>query len=45
VVMRGHVGFFAGWNQRQVIMVSGNWSHKVSRSLISPNLVIAFVRV
>lgn len=45
VVMRHHVGFFVGWNHGKIIMVSGNWSHRVSRSLVSLRSVLAFVRV
>lgn len=40
-----HVGFFAGWIRGRVVMVSGNWSHRVSRAEISPRAVIAFIRV
>lgn len=45
IVLHGHVGFFAGWDRGQVVMVSGNWSKRVSRALISARSVIAFVRV
>jgi uncharacterized protein (TIGR02594 family) len=40
-----HVGFFAGWDHGQVIMVSGNWGHRVSRAPIGPGAVAAFIRI
>jgi uncharacterized protein (TIGR02594 family) len=41
-----HVGFFAGWDRGgRVVMVSGNWGHRVSRASLSPRAVAAFVRV
>jgi uncharacterized protein (TIGR02594 family) len=38
-----HVGFFAGWDRGRVVMVSGNWSHRVSRAVISLRSVSAFI--
>jgi uncharacterized protein (TIGR02594 family) len=40
-----HVGFFAGWQNGQMVMVSGNWGHRVSRALIPRSAVAAFIRV
>ena len=40
-----HVGFFAGWNHGQMVMVSGNWGHRVSVAPISPRAVAAFIGV
>ena len=40
-----HVGFFAGYDHGQVVMVSGNWGHRVSRSPISPGSVAAYIRI
>jgi uncharacterized protein (TIGR02594 family) len=40
-----HVGFFAGWDRGRVVLVSGNWGHRVVRALVSPRAIAAFVRV
>lgn len=40
-----HVGFFAGWDHGQMVMVSGNWGHRVSVAPISPSAVAAFIGV
>jgi uncharacterized protein (TIGR02594 family) len=40
-----HVGFFAGWDHGRILMISGNWSRRVARALISPASVAAFVRI
>ena len=39
-----HVGFFAGWDHGNVVMVSGNWGHRVSRAPISRRAIAAFIR-
>ena len=41
IVMRGHVGFFAGWEHGRVLMVSGNWGRRVARATISPLAIAA----
>ena len=40
-----HVGFFAGWDHGRMVMVSGNWGHRVAVSPISPAAVAAFIGV
>ena len=40
-----HVGFFAGWDHGQMVMVSGNWGHRVAVSPISPRAVAAFIGI
>ena len=40
-----HVGFFAGWNHGQMVMVSGNWGHRVAVSPSPPGAVAAFIGV
>jgi uncharacterized protein (TIGR02594 family) len=40
-----HVGFFAGWDHGRVVMVSGNWRHRVAVAPISPGSVAAFIGV
>ena len=40
-----HVGFFAGWSHGQMVMVSGNWGHRVSVAPISARAVAAFIGV
>jgi uncharacterized protein (TIGR02594 family) len=40
-----HVGFFAGWDHGQMLMVSGNWRHRVAVAPISPRAVAAFIGV
>jgi uncharacterized protein (TIGR02594 family) len=40
-----HVGFFAGWEGGRVVIVSGNWGHRVARSSIAPQSVVAFIGV
>lgn len=40
-----HVGFFAGFSGNQVVLISGNWHHRVSRAYVSRAVVDAFVRV
>lgn len=40
-----HVGFFGGWDHGRVVLVSGNWGHRVARALVSARSVVAFVRV
>jgi uncharacterized protein (TIGR02594 family) len=40
-----HVGFFAGWDHGQVLMVSGNWRHRVGVAPISRGAVAAFIGV
>lgn len=45
IVMRHHVGFYEGRDHRGVHMLSGNWSHRVKRTIISLGEVVAFVEV
>jgi uncharacterized protein (TIGR02594 family) len=40
-----HVGFFAGWEHGRMVMVSGNWGHRVAVSPIAPGAVAAFIGV
>lgn len=40
-----HVGFFAGWDHGRVVIVSGNWGHRVARAAIYQGAVAAFIRV
>ena len=40
-----HVGFFAGWDHGQMLMVSGNWRHRVAVAPISRGAVAAFIGV
>ena len=40
-----HVGFFAGWDHGRVVVVSGNWGHRVARAAIYQGAVAAFIRV
>jgi len=40
-----HVGFFAGWDHGRMVMVSGNWGHRVAVTPISPGVVAAFIGV
>ena len=40
-----HVGFFAGYQNGQILMVSGNWGHRVSVAPISRRSVAAFIGV
>lgn len=40
-----HVGFFAGWDHGRVVMVSGNWGHRVARASVYRGAVAAFIRV
>lgn len=46
VVMRGHVGVFDGYAlDGRLIMISGNWGHRVALSAIARSRAIAFVSV
>ena len=40
-----HVGFFAGWDHGEMLMVSGNWRHRVAVAPISRGAVAAFIGV
>ena len=46
VVMRGHVGFYAGRSaDGNVLLTSGNWNRRVADGEISPRQVVAYVQV
>ena len=40
----GHVGVVESVDSGGIHIISGNWSHRVSRGVISPNVVTAFIR-
>jgi uncharacterized protein (TIGR02594 family) len=40
-----HVGFFAGWDHGRVLIVSGNWGHRVARAAVYQGAVAAYIRV
>lgn len=45
VVMRGHVGVVVADLGPEVLIISGNWSHRVARAFISRRSVVAFIAV
>ena len=45
VVMRGHVGVVVADLGPEILIISGNWSHRVARAFIPRRSVVAFIAV
>lgn len=45
IIMRRHVGFYEGRGPDGIYMLSGNWGHRVARSVISPRQVVTYIDV